>query len=514
MIDSLDTLVIQLARFGDFLQSTPLLARIRKARPDGRLAVMVDSGLEPLARKNPHVDQVIPVDLSGLRSLACGPEPVDRMMDGAWTLLAGLKPFTTRRIINLNTSRISALIGRLIRCETWDGPSLAADREGLDRPLWSEFIMALMGERPLIRFNLVDLYQAYVPGPSAEPLTYPVSVEARARGLGLLSPRTAGPRIGFQMGSKNELRQWPPELFADLARRLVAHDRAQVVLLGTREERGLAGPVVRTVSDLKAGGQGSTADASTSGGVVDLMGRTTIDELAGVLAGLDLLVTTDTGAMHLAAAVGTPILALFIGPAFGHETGPYGPGYVVVQTALACGPCRESAGCRNPRCRDLIQPELVAEAARRIVQHGSFQGFPDPGAHVQILVSEMDSFGVRFRPLTPRPFTRAEAAALAWREAGRGLLNPSYRMDEADLARERTFFGPVLAPCPGRNERVEKEAGPFPSLSRVQALLVRRGMAFQAQRLEKDWRTVFGLLSDGLWPTAPEHHFQSIGNRL
>jgi heptosyltransferase-1 len=99
--------------------------------------------------------------------------------------------------------------------------------------------------------------------------------------------------------------------------------------------------------------------------LVNLAGRTSLAELAGVLRRAQLAVTTDTGAMHLAAALGTPVVALF-GPTAPWRTGPFGPGHQVVRLGLPCSPCFKRQ-CPAPRCLHELFPDMVKTACEKIL---------------------------------------------------------------------------------------------------------------------------------------------------
>ncbi|MFH1092082.1 MAG: hypothetical protein V1742_10995, partial [Pseudomonadota bacterium] len=141
----------------------------------------------------------------------------------------------------------------------------------------------------------------------------------------------------------------------------------------------------------------------------------------------------------LAAAVGAPILALFMGPALCHETGPYAAGHVILQARTACSPCSEGrAACGDYSCRQIIRPETCFQAAMWLLNQGQGFGPPldDPGPEVQVLVSRFDEFGVIYQPLAPTPLDAEELLAMAYREAGREFVRPGYKTDETKLLLE------------------------------------------------------------------------------
>jgi len=95
--------------------------------------------------------------------------------------------------------------------------------------------------------------------------------------------------------------------------------------------------------------------------VLDLAGKTDLIELAAVLSRAALVVSVDTGPMHLAAALGRPVVAVF-GPTNPVRTGPYGPGHTLVTARLDCQPCYRRR-CRHLRCLQAVSVEQVTAAA-------------------------------------------------------------------------------------------------------------------------------------------------------
>jgi ADP-heptose:LPS heptosyltransferase len=123
-----------------------------------------------------------------------------------------------------------------------------------------------------------------------------------------------------------------------------------------------------------AAGDGDVAAAiarAAGGGVVNLTGRTALPELAALLARCDLLVSGDSGPLHIACAVGTPVVGLY-GPTDPEISGPLGQRAVVLRQAIWCAPCYDAsavADCRfgNPVCMKTLPPVAVLAAVRRLL---------------------------------------------------------------------------------------------------------------------------------------------------
>ncbi|MFH1035732.1 MAG: glycosyltransferase family 9 protein [Pseudomonadota bacterium] len=433
-------MVIQLARLGDFLQTTPLLAALSAQHPRARLAVAVAPAVVPLARACPYVEQILPIDPASLEDAARAPGPPDLALARLRGLCQPLWQEPAQEVYNLNLSPAAACLAA-----GWSGARLRGWRpepggHGLVGEAWAPFVMQVLADRRLTRLHLSDILASYAgpPGPANPPLprlAQRVDPEALAA-AGELVP-TGGPLVVLQLGANHDLRRWPLENFALLARGL-ARQGATLVLSGSSRERVLARRLSRLLPQ-------------PAPPVCNLMGLTDLPTLSGVLARADLVVSADTGTLHLATAVGARVLALYMGPAQVHETGPYGQGHLVLQARDHCGPCLEDRPtCQGlAPCRRLITPGAALQAAL-----GLLAGRPAPlaaagldlPAGVEALVGEMDDFGQRYRPIVPRPLSLAGGLALALRQAGRRLLRPWSGARAADWRGSRRRENPAADP--------------------------------------------------------------------
>ncbi len=123
----------------------------------------------------------------------------------------------------------------------------------------------------------------------------------------------------------------------------------------------------------------------------NMVGQTDVHQLAALLKECRLVLASDTGPMHLAVGVGTPVINLSVGHVDFRETGPYGPGHWVVQPVLDCAPCDVAETCAHHRCKDLIVPEQVAELARHAL---GLAPFPECWTGVRVYQSAIDTDGL------------------------------------------------------------------------------------------------------------------------
>jgi len=348
-------LTVKLADLGDVLTATPALRALRIARPADHLAALVPPHSAAVLRGTDLVDDVITfpkalfdkpwnaVNLDALRqSMILLSELRDRRFDA----IALFHHLTTR----FGAAKYALL------CAAAGAPTRAGLDNGRGIFLTHRVKDDGFGAMHEVQYAFAV---AGLLGAQGEPgpLEVPISSEAMDWAAGKLP--TGGELIALHPGSGefSRARRWPIAAFTALARAL--QDRgARVVLVGGPEEVGLT----RTVS------------ANLPAPCIDLAGRTSVSQLAAVLARCRLLIANDGGVMHLATAVSTPVVALF-GPSNHRAWGPWtaGRSYAdVVRLELACSPCfyvgdglglRE--GCLPRPCLRELSPTLVLAAAQR-----------------------------------------------------------------------------------------------------------------------------------------------------
>jgi heptosyltransferase-2 len=178
---------------------------------------------------------------------------------------------------------------------------------------------------------------------------------ARRRLIGLKRPAVAV-NPGATYGSS---KRWLPERFARASMRVIEELDGSIVLTGGPSEADIAGEIVRCME-----GSGlSQSDAR----LLQVAGKTSLRELAALISESDLLITNDSGPMHIGYAVGTPLVAVF-GSTSPEMTGPVGGGCVVIKKPLDCAPCfRRECQRKDLKCMDLISADEVFIAARGLI---------------------------------------------------------------------------------------------------------------------------------------------------
>jgi heptosyltransferase-2 len=161
----------------------------------------------------------------------------------------------------------------------------------------------------------------------------------------------ARPRIALSPGAAfGSAKRWRPERFAAVGDALARARDAEVVILGAASDRAL--------------GEAIAAQMTSHPRV--LCGQTTLAELIAILADAELLITNDSGAMHVAAALGTPLVAVF-GPTDWRETAPVGARHRLVREPVHCAPCLLRDCPIDHRCMTAVSVERVLGAAREVL---------------------------------------------------------------------------------------------------------------------------------------------------
>ena len=173
---------------------------------------------------------------------------------------------------------------------------------------------------------------------------------------GMLGDHGGRSLVGIQCGAKRPANRWPPERFVAVGRRLMEGGHTRIFLTGGPDEADLVDPIAHAIGE----------------GCVSLAGKTSVAQLAAIGERLDAFVSNDTGTMHVVAAMGTPVVAIFSARDQPHLWYPYGDGHVVLRDEIECSPCLEDVCPRDavPECLNRIGVDEVVEASLRVLGVG------------------------------------------------------------------------------------------------------------------------------------------------
>lgn len=338
-------LVIAITRMGDLIQSIPFLRRLKMRTPESEVHLLVEECFRDVAGLLPAVDRIHSVKLEDLiPNLASGRE---HDLAGATKFykewVRGYRSEKYGEIWNLTHTRPSMVLNFLLAGERGRGVTL--DEYGLQRvnSPWLLYFFATNLARPWCQFNLVDIYAncvSDVEWKSGRDLSFRHDIEMPLSQFPVVRPSTH--RIAIHPGASQKSKQWPTSAYRQLAEILTRRSDIEVILVGGGRDREIA-EAFRGLPRVSSA-----------------IGKTDVPHLASLLSTCSLLFSNDSGPMHVAAAVGVPVVAITVGSALGSETAPYGNGHLVLEPDSACFPCSPQHTCADTVCASRIPAETVA----------------------------------------------------------------------------------------------------------------------------------------------------------
>ncbi len=330
-------LMIKLRYLGDVLLATPTLHALKAAYPEARVTVLVNRGTEAVLIANPDVDDMLVLDRGSIVEQCRFVAQIrQRRFDTVVDLTDGDRAAFLSRIsgapVRIGFNAEQRWTGRCYTTVVKSDP--AAHRIERDLMSLTPLGIAATDQRPRLWLTAQDALRA----------------EDLLQRLAVPSDR---PFVVIQPGARYWFKAWPPERFAEVADRLADKYGCQVLVGGSPQETALADAVVKHATRR----------------LVSFAGLSDVRALAALVKRSALFVGNDTGAMHLAAAVGTPVIGLF-GPSNPVEWGPRGGPAEVLYKGLDCRVCFHPT-CRRgeQNCMKLITVDEVMAAAARQIRH-------------------------------------------------------------------------------------------------------------------------------------------------
>ena len=342
-IYAMNILIIKLSAIGDVVQTLPALEAIKKTFPNSSLTWLVEESAAGILEGHPLIDVLL---VSRRKDWL-------RKLKNPFTALQGLIS-VYKFLIDLRRPLYDIAIDfqGLLKSGVLIGFVRARRKIGFDRT--RELSYLFLNERlpaydvekhALERYLEVARYLGAKETPSICTLPIERELAQIKKKLDSMSLHEK-PLIVINPVARWKTKLWPAVNFAKLANRLVREKHASVIFTGSEEDRAVIDRILAIMDEH----------------ALNWAGETTLKELAALAHQADAFISTDTGPMHLAAAAGAHVLALF-GPTSPWRTGPYGTGHVVFRTGIDCSPCF-SRTCKEVRCMDEITVDAVLSAVQ------------------------------------------------------------------------------------------------------------------------------------------------------
>lgn len=344
-------LIIKLSAIGDVIHSLPALNALREHFPQSHITWLVEAAAADLVSSHAALDRVL---ISRRKAWLAGLKTAERRTH--WRALrqffCELRDTRYDLVIDFQSSAKGAVLVAAARARTKMGfgpglahqefswlalnrrvPAISMEVHALERYL--HLLHPLGIKDPPVRYNLPLAAETYV---AVDHLVGP-AIANPARPLIAINPMAQWPT-----------KLWPEAHFAQLADRLVERRQAGIFFTGGPEDRNVIEAIQKKMRQP----------------AVNLAGRTNLLELAALFTRMDCVITTDTGPMHLAAAVDAPVVAIF-GPTSPARTGPYRARSRILQAALPCIPCFKRSCAIDSQCMRAITAEQVEAAVEEVM---------------------------------------------------------------------------------------------------------------------------------------------------
>ncbi len=341
---ALKILILKPSSLGDIVQTLPVLRCLKLHLPDSAVYWWVETALAPLLEGDPDLSGLVHFDR---RRWARPANWLEIWRSVQWIRAQGFD-----WVIDLQCLARSGAFAWLANGQRLVG--LDERREG------ARGFYDLAARRASWHTHAVDWYLEVLPllkVPVRRDFEWiPVRKAASDSIRRQWSPDSAR-WVAVQPGARWANKRWPAAHFAETVRQLAATEPGlRFAILGGKDEQTLGGEVAQAAPDR----------------CLDLTGRISLPEMIEWIRLCQAMLTNDTGPMHVAAALGTPVIGLF-GPTEPARTGPYAQQSNVLRTSLPCVPCMRPTCHHDPsmECLKKIQPGTAVSALRRVLEKTS-----------------------------------------------------------------------------------------------------------------------------------------------
>ncbi|MFH1010635.1 MAG: glycosyltransferase family 9 protein, partial [bacterium] len=382
--------ILQWARLGDLFQTRPLLARIRANDPAAEILLCVDEIFAELATSFPEPDRVVGMPLRHFWALAKFEHRLDTLFAEFQQVLQKANFARPDIVYVLNQSRAATHFAGMLQAKETRG---FVGRKGAPDPPMA-YLDNMVSDPTATPAHLTDLWALLAGPPEASP-DFPPSLAAQFPPSLPCSAR----RLGIFVGAGDPARAWPEENWIELLK-LLKGALQEVLLLGTERDTPAARRMETLCQELALP-------------VRNFVAQTTLPALGSILASCNLIISSDTGGLHFAAALGIPTLGLFFSGARAAFTGP-------------CAPCAHVLESEEfiPEGR-MPSPKDVAHAVS-VMFAESVETPPELSSGLALRSPCLDDFGLLYQSPAERNRVLPKKRAELWRTLAPPLNETSH----------------------------------------------------------------------------------------
>ncbi|WP_278466668.1 glycosyltransferase family 9 protein [Gimesia maris] len=341
--------LIKPSALGDVVQTLPILPVLKARFPDAQISWVIRDSFANLLEGHPYLDEIIPFSRRS-------------SVPYWWGFLKDLKQRQFDLVLDLQGLMRTGIMTAATRARWRIG--IEAAREG-SHLAYNMTIPETSRSVPAYQkyWNVADAFKTEET--SRETRIY-ISDQDKAWARKTLSTgERSCPTLAIHAGAQWITKRWPPESFAAVGAKAIRHFRCNIVLVGTAEERPLTSQIEQLLHKFVPTGR-----------VLNLAGQTTLKQLAAVLMETDYLLTNDSGPMHLAAGLGTPVTGIFTCTS-ARRSGPPGDHHELVSTNVDCAASYQKRcpkrGPQNLCCMDELEVTRAWQALYRLISRQAAQ---------------------------------------------------------------------------------------------------------------------------------------------
>jgi|GEM_PF-2200881 len=406
---------------GDLIQTIGLINRINNLYPDALIDVLVMKGFSPILKHNENINKIFSLDHEILN-----PNLVDDVWAGFNELYEVIHCLNKNKydfLFNPIVSQQSALLAFLIEAKRKLGLQRTKNNE---QKMTCDFIAyQLANEHKLgdFSFNLVDIMSGmtldldrHASNISKKTQNIPLNKEADFKKNGYITPSFLSLKVfdedietikafihkiksknkkilGFHIGASQSNKAWNIKYYYKVINDLLEKGDFCIVLFGGSKEKEYKPFFEAINNDL----------------FFNMIGDFKLNELIAAISYIDLMVTNDTGPMHIAVSLNKPIIDISLGPVSKWETGPYTEKSIIIQARLDCHPCNFDFKCPHWNCHHVITPDVVVEVVNSYIKNESSILNKNLFDKAILFKTYFDQFGFHaVRPMNKENITKIE----------------------------------------------------------------------------------------------------------
>lgn len=335
---------------GDFVLAIPTIAKLRILYPESQIILFVRQGFDELIKSSVFIDSLVTFKYNNIK---------DKII-AFFLVLHHLLQNKIDLFINLHTPVPNTVGSNLL--SFWRNNflglcSLARYRVGFDYQMSGILLTEKIriSEPELKSAHVKDLTLRLISALTKSPVIdgrlkiniSELSQQSAARLLAAYHFDPSKKLVAIAPGSPQTSKLWPAENFSLLIDILVREFNSQIMLLGGQDDKILCQEIEKNAKSC----------------IMNFAGKTNLGQLMALLEFADIVISIDSGPMHIASAIGKPIIALFSGQNLIENWAPLTEKYKIISKKLTCSPCFKSK-CSNNLCMKLITADEIIEAAK------------------------------------------------------------------------------------------------------------------------------------------------------